>query len=158
LERQSQEDELIHFCPATPQNFLKKSSPQDNQRLEVLRAFLEAAIEGIKTHVQNSCADLVFNLDEIGMSEWEDRVEGKVIIPSAMREQKIFHGIHRRLKHISVVRCISAGGDHMIPFLVSSRATDAVVRKLKIEWFRIGIDMTLKKRDKSHLNAVLFHE
>jgi hypothetical protein len=46
----------------------------------------------------------------------------------------------------------------MIPFLVSSQGTDAVVRKLKTEGFRIGIDMILKKRDKSYMNAVLFHE
>jgi hypothetical protein len=57
--------------------FETKSSPQDNQRLEVPRVFPEAAIEGIRTHVQNVCADLVFNLDEIGISEWEDRVEKK---------------------------------------------------------------------------------
>jgi hypothetical protein len=55
--------------------FETKSSPQENQRLEVLRAFLEAGIEDIKTHIQNACAELVFNLDEIGMSEWEDCIE-----------------------------------------------------------------------------------
>jgi hypothetical protein len=46
----------------------------------------------------------------------------------------------------------------MIPFLVCSQATDAVVRKLKTEEFRIGIDMMLKKRDKPDMNGVLFHE
>jgi hypothetical protein len=97
--------------------FEAKSSPQENQRLEVPRIFFEAVIEGIQTHVQNSCANLVFNLGEIGISGWEDRVERKVIVPSAMREQKIFHGIYRGLKHISVIACISAGGDHMILFL-----------------------------------------
>jgi hypothetical protein len=101
----------------------------------VPRVFVEAAIEGIRTYVHNICAYLVFNLDEIGIRDWEDRFERKVIVPSATREQKIFHGIHRGLKHISVVTCISAGGDHMIPFLVPSQATDAVVRKLKTERF-----------------------
>jgi hypothetical protein len=138
--------ELLNYCIATfgtavtrewvdsflschaAELFETKSFPQENQRLEVPRVFLEAAIEGIRTHVQNACADLVFNLDEIGISEWEDRVERKVTVPSAMREQKIFHGIHRGLKHISVVTCISAGSDHVIPFLASSQATNAVVR------------------------------
>jgi hypothetical protein len=36
----------------------------------------------------------MFNLDEIGISEWEDRAERKAIVPSTMRGQKIFHGIH----------------------------------------------------------------
>jgi hypothetical protein len=136
------------------ERFEKKSSPQENQRVEVPRVFLEVAIEGIRTHVQNTCADLVFNLDEIGVSEWEGRAERKVIVPSAMREQKIYHRIHRGLKHISVVTCISVGGDHMIPFLVSSQATDAVVRKVKTEGFRIGIDMILKRGDKPYVDAV----
>jgi hypothetical protein len=138
--------------------FEMKNFPQENQRLEVNRVFLGAAIEGIRTHVQNACAELVFNLDKIGISEWEDRVERKMIVPSVMREQKIFYGIHRGLKHISVVTCISAGGDHVIHFLVSTQATDAVVRKLKTGGLRIGIDMIFKKRDKPYMNAVLFHE
>jgi hypothetical protein len=138
--------------------FEMKRSPQENQRLEVPRVFLEAVIEGIRSHVHNACADLVFNLDEIGISEWEDRVERKVMAPSAMRKRKIFHGIHRGLKHISVITSISAGGDHMMPFLVPSQATDAVVRKLRTEGFRIGIDMILKTRDKPYTNVVLFHK
>jgi hypothetical protein len=59
-------------------------------------------------------------MHRIGTSEWEDLVEKKVIVPSAMGEQKIFHGIHCGFKHISVVTCISAGGGHTVPFLVSS--------------------------------------
>jgi hypothetical protein len=43
----------------------------------VPRAFLEAEIEGIKAHIQNACAEFVFNLDQIGISEWEDRIEKK---------------------------------------------------------------------------------
>jgi hypothetical protein len=100
--------------------FETRSSPQENQRLEVSQVFFEAAIEGIQTQVHNTCVESVFNLDENGISEWEDRVERKAIVPSAMGEQKMLHGIHRGLKHISVVTCISTGGDHTIPFLFFS--------------------------------------
>jgi hypothetical protein len=79
----------------------------------VPRVFLEAAIERIRTDVHNSCAELVPNLDENGINEWEDREERKEIIPSGLRV-KGFHGIHRGLKHISVATYISAGGDHMV--------------------------------------------
>jgi hypothetical protein len=169
--------ELLNYCIATfgaavtrrwvdsfmsrhaAELFETKSSSQEKRRLEASQVFLEAAIEGVQTHVQNACADLVFNLDQIGISEWEDWVKRKVIVPSVMRQQKIFHGIHHGLKHISVVTCISAGGDHMISFLVSCQATEAVVvRKLKAEGFRMGIDIILEKRDKPYMNAVLFHE
>jgi hypothetical protein len=49
--------------------FETRSSPQENQRLEVPRALLGAGIEDIKTHIQNARAELIFNLDEIGMTE-----------------------------------------------------------------------------------------
>jgi hypothetical protein len=123
----------------------------------VSRAFLEAGIEAIKTHIQNGCAELGFNLDEIGISEWEDRLERKVIVPSTTRDKKIFHGIHRGLKHISVVAYIPAPGDHMMPFVVSSQVRDAVW-KLKIEGFRIGTEIILKKPENPYMNAELFHE
>jgi hypothetical protein len=69
--------------------FETKSFPQENQRLKMPRVSLEAAIEGIRTRAHNDCAELVFILDEIGIREWEDRVERKVIVPSA-RENKRF--------------------------------------------------------------------
>jgi hypothetical protein len=97
-----------------------KSLPQENSRLEVPQVFHDAEIEGFQHHVHGSCAELVFNLDEVGMSEWEERHQRKVIVPSAMRGQTIFHGIHRQLKHMSVVACISAPGEHMAPFFVCS--------------------------------------
>jgi hypothetical protein len=105
------------------QLFETKSIPQKNPRLDVPRAFLEAAIDGFRDHVHNACAELVFNLDEIGISDWEDRYERQVIVPSAMRGQTIFHGVHRNLKRISVVACISAAGEHMTPFLFALSLT-----------------------------------
>jgi hypothetical protein len=51
------------------QLFETKSIPQENTRLEVPRVFLEAAIDGFRDHVHNGCAELVFDLDEIGGSE-----------------------------------------------------------------------------------------
>jgi nucleoside-triphosphatase THEP1 len=94
------------------------------------RVFLEAVIDGFRDHVHNACAEFVFNIDEIGVSEWEDRSERRVIASSTMRGQTIYHAVHRNLKHISVVTCISAAGEHMKPFLVRSQGNTAVARKL----------------------------
>jgi hypothetical protein len=128
--------------------FETKSSPQENQRLEIPQVLFEAAIEGIRIYVHNACAQLVRILNEIGINESEDRVERNVTVPSASTGQMIFHGIHRGLRHISVVTCFSAGGHHVTPFFISSHVTDSVIRKLKTERFRIGIDIILKKRTK----------
>jgi hypothetical protein len=83
----------------------------------VLRAFPEAVIDGFRDRIHNSCVELVLNLDEIEISEWDDRHEKRVIVPSATRGQTIFHGVQRNLKHISVMACIPAAGEHMTPFL-----------------------------------------
>jgi hypothetical protein len=61
----------------------------------VPRVFSEAAMEGFREYVYHACIELEFNLDEIGINEWEDRIEGKVIVPSRMRWQTICHGTHR---------------------------------------------------------------
>jgi hypothetical protein len=136
--------------------FETKSAPRENPRLEVPRSFLEAAVEAFWDHVHHSCAELVFNLDEIRISEWEDRVERRVIVPTTMRGETIFHGVHRNLKHISVVLCISAAGEHMSPFLVSSQATSAVETKLKQAGFRMRVDLFLKRRSKPYMSSELF--
>jgi transposase len=140
------------------QLFETKSVSQENPRLEVPRTFLEATIEGFQNHVHNSCAELIFNLGEIGISEWEDRTERRVIVPSTMRGQTIFHGIRRNLKHISVVACISAAGEHITPFFVCSQINDTVERRLKTEGFIMGVDLIIKRRTKPYMNSQLFAE
>jgi hypothetical protein len=75
-----------------------------------------------------------------------------------MRGQTIFHGVNRNLKHISLVVCISAAGEHMRPFLVSSLATDAVETRFKQMGFRMGADLILRKRSKPYMSAELFDE
>jgi hypothetical protein len=52
-----------------------KTALHENSRLEVPQVFLEAVIEGFRGHAQNSCVELVFHLDEIDISKWEDRTE-----------------------------------------------------------------------------------
>jgi hypothetical protein len=90
--------------------FETESTPQENPRLEVPQIVLEAAVQGLRVYVYNACTELAFNLDEIGISELEDRTEGKVIVPSTMRWQTICHDTRGDLKPISVMVCISAAG------------------------------------------------
>jgi hypothetical protein len=50
-----------------------KSFPQEAERLEVPRCFLDQTLFCISEFVQGRPAELVFNLDEIEISEWDDR-------------------------------------------------------------------------------------
>jgi hypothetical protein len=101
--------------------FETTSRPQENPRLEIPRSFLDTMEECLRQHVQDCCADLVFNLDKVGISEWEDRVARKVIVPVSMSGQTIHHGVYRNLKHISVVCCVSTSGESMHPLWFLSK-------------------------------------
>jgi hypothetical protein len=114
--------------------------------------------ECLKQHVQDCCADLVFNFDKVGISEWEDRVARKVIVPVSMAGQTIHHGVHRNLKHISVVCCVSASGESMTFCMVSSQVNDSVIERLKTEGFRMGVDLILERRQKPDMSAALFQQ
>jgi hypothetical protein len=121
-------------------NFLKPKCSARDPRLEVPRVFLQAGLDGFRDHVHQACAELVLSPDEIGISKWEDHCIRRVIVPSAMEGQTIFHGVRRNLKHIYVVAYISAAGKHMTPFFVSSQVNPMVERRLKSEGFRLGVD------------------
>jgi hypothetical protein len=145
--------ELLHDCgetfavAATPgcvesflfQHKLKLSEmtsrPQENPRLEIRRSFLDTMIACLSEHLPGSCAEWVFNLDEVGISEWEDRAPRKVIVPVSMTDQTIHHGVHRNRKCMSVICCVSAAGESLTPFVVSSQVNDKVIEMLKIEGF-----------------------
>jgi hypothetical protein len=96
---------------------------------------------------------LVFNLDEAGISEREDQSQRKVIVPVSMTDQTIHHGVHGNLKHMSVICCVSAAGEFLTSFVVSSQVNDKVIETLKMEGFRMGEDIVLKHRKKVYVTA-----
>jgi hypothetical protein len=59
----------------------KKSLPQEEPRLQVPRVFLDQTVHSMHDAVQGRPADVVFNLDEVGISDWDDRQCMKVTVP-----------------------------------------------------------------------------
>jgi hypothetical protein len=109
----------------------------------------------LSEYLPGSCAELVFNFDEVGISEREDRAPRKVTVPVSMTDQTIRHGVHRNLKHMSVICCVSAARESLAPFVVSSQVNDKAIETLKIEGFRMGVDMVGKKHlPLQHFSAV----
>jgi hypothetical protein len=80
--------------------------------MQVPRVFVERTIHDLHDYVQSCVAELVLNLDEVGISDWEDRKGKKVAVPPAMLGQTIHHGVARNVKHISVIACKLAAGGH----------------------------------------------
>jgi Tfp pilus assembly PilM family ATPase len=48
-----------------------KKVPREGQQMQVLRVFLQSAIQNLNKQIQGYAAELIFNLDEVGMSDWE---------------------------------------------------------------------------------------
>jgi hypothetical protein len=92
------------------------------------------------------------------MSELEDRKEKKVIVPMTMDGQTIHHGGSRNVKHISVIACITAGGESMIPFIITSQISDGIRKRLMSRGVCLGNDFVLRQRPKSYVCRKLFLE
>jgi hypothetical protein len=96
------------------------STQQEKQRLPIRRAFLERTVRNLNKHVQGCVSELVFNLDKVGISNWEDRKARKVVVLATMDGQPIHHAVSRNVKHSSVIACEFAAGESLIPHLITS--------------------------------------
>jgi hypothetical protein len=82
---------------------------------------MEEALEG-------SVRELVFDLDKVGVSEWKGDTPKKVVIPASTAGDSIHHGVNRNLKHVPIVKCIEASGEHPIPDLIQSQGWESLGR------------------------------
>jgi hypothetical protein len=108
-----------------------KSGPQEAQSLEVPRCFLDETVRYINEFVNGLPSGLIFDLDEVSILEWEDRTLKRVIVSKSMSAQKIHHKISRNLKHASVIACISAAGESLTPYIMTSEDSLPVRENLK---------------------------
>jgi hypothetical protein len=73
------------FLQRHPDKIIKtKSASQEQQHLQGPRVFLERTVHDRNEHVQGCVAELVFNLDEMSSSDWEDRKTKTAIVPATM--------------------------------------------------------------------------
>jgi hypothetical protein len=138
--------------------FKTKSTPQEQQRLQVSRMFLERTVQDLKEHVQRCMAELMFNLDEIGISDRGDRkTKTKTdIVPAAMRGQTIHHEISRTVKHLSVIACIYAAEESLTPYIITSQAPTSGQERIKKEGVRFNTEFVLRSNPKPYINAEIF--
>jgi hypothetical protein len=118
--------------------------------------FLERTVQDLKEHVQGCVAELVFNLDEVGISDWENRKTKTVILTATMRGQTIHHEISRTVKHISAIACISPAGESLTPYIITFQAPTSVQERLKKEGVRLGTDFVLRSNPRLYINAESF--
>jgi hypothetical protein len=98
-----------------------RSTSQDEQRLQVPRAFIERAGRELNEDVQGCIFELVLNLGEIGISDWEDRNARTVFVAATKDGRPLTHAVSRNVKHISVISCMSAAGESLMPYIITSQ-------------------------------------
>jgi hypothetical protein len=86
----------------------------------VPQAHLEEHIQLAKLVIAGKFSELVFNLDEVGSSDWEDQKPKKVIVPRSVSPDDVYHSVSRRYRPVTLLACISAVGDALTPTIISA--------------------------------------
>jgi hypothetical protein len=133
-----------------------KECPARRAALASTEKVLERITEDMHDYLQGCLAELVFNLDEVGILDWEHRKRTKVIIPAAMPDQTMPHRVSRNVKHISVIACLSAAGESLLRYRVTSQNSPTVQEHPKKQGVRFGRDFALKFNRKPYFKANIF--
>jgi hypothetical protein len=96
-----------------------RSLPQDDTRLTVQRSQLEEHIQTMKVHEAGKLSELVFNLDELGSADWDDRKVKTLMVPAEVRKEDVYLAVSRRHRRVTLLACVSATGDALTPMLVT---------------------------------------
>jgi hypothetical protein len=87
----------------------------------------------IKKWVPLVPAELIFNIDECGFSNWEERNAKPVLIPCKVKNATLHYPVDRRIRHQILICCITAAGDAFCPLFVSAEQS---VRQINAEGCR----------------------
>jgi hypothetical protein len=94
--------------------------------------------------------ELMFNIDESGFNDWEERKPKGVLIPTRLRESTLHYPVNKSIRHQTLIGCISAAGDTYCPLLVSS---NPAVRRMFDEGIREGTDLRIEIGPSAYVNS-----
>ena len=131
------------------------SYPQNQNRVFIPRVYFTNHFHTMNVYITGKASELVFNLDEVGISPWEDKKVRKVIVGKKSGNEVIFHKVNRNIKHITMVNCISAAGDTLTPLIIS-QASDFT--EIWAKGYRQDEDVMLRTRNPAYIDTELFNE
>jgi hypothetical protein len=74
----------------------------------------------MKDVIHGKTSELVFDLDEVGPDDWEDREPKRAIVSISIHEEDVHHPISRKFAHLSLLACVSAACDSRTLFVMSA--------------------------------------
>jgi hypothetical protein len=134
---------------------LRVAKPQENPRLQTPRAYLNAYIFLVQRIMHLSPAELVFNIDESGLSDWEERKRKDVIVSTELEPGDLHYGVDRAIRHQTLVCLISASGDAYCPLVISN---DRRVLGIFEKGVRPGIDLRITIQTSPYITTELFEQ
>ena len=129
--------------------------PQEEPRLKIPRSQLIEYIDLVDKVITMSPAELIYNMDESGLSDWEERKPKTVVIPKELENVKLHYPVDRGIRHITLLVTISAGGDAYFPLIVT---TDPKAESIFDLGIRRNIDLIIKIRTSSYMTKEIFNE
>lgn len=130
-------------------------SPQDQSRLEIPRSYLIRYLDIVELLIDVAPAELVYNIDETGLSDWEERKPKTVVIPKGVPKEQLHYPVNRGNRHVTLLVTISAGGDAYFPMAITSDPNLVGIFDLGI---RKDVDLTLKISNSSYVNKEIFND
>jgi hypothetical protein len=109
----------------------------------------------IKSWVPLVRAELFFNLDGTGLSDWEERRPKPVLIPTTIENADLHYFVDRGIRHQTLLCCVSASRDAYCSLLLCSSPASLSIFHMGI---RDGIDFRIKIQSSPYLNKELFLE
>jgi hypothetical protein len=132
-----------------------RSLTQENMRLTVPREHLEAHIEHMKSIVAIKFAELVFNLDEVRSSDWEDQKPQKVSAHRTVSPDDVYHLFSRRYRQLTIPACVSTCEDALTGMVLTS---SPIRRDISLTSLRDNEGVMIRVRNTAYMPEELFHE
>jgi hypothetical protein len=95
------------------------------------------------------------DLDETGLSNWEEQKYKPVIVPSDATQTPLRDPVDRGIRHHTLLCCISTSRDAYTPLLIAPRQSE---NRIFENGVRAGVDLKLEIRPSPYVDANLFRK
>jgi hypothetical protein len=121
-----------------------KNVPQEGQHLQAPQVFLHRPVQNLKEYIQKRTTELVFNLGEVAIWDWEDRKTSNIVVLASLGGQTRHYGISRNVKHILVIDCVLTTGKSPVPYIIPLCDFVLIQKQLKKHVVGFGTNLVLK--------------
>jgi hypothetical protein len=98
-------------------------------------------------------AELIGNIDGCPFRDWEERKATPVLIPSRVRDATLHYPVDRRIRHQTLVCCVTAAGNAYCPLFASG---DRSVTQILDTGVGDGIDLTIQSASSPYVTQNIF--